>query len=186
MQHVNFQTVTLCKGKHSSPESGACVMELASMLAGEPFSDHPRSVSRPIAALLRGYNDLVDDERRQDLYSYAAHVVGSASSPAVERRRVQRLVSWADDIRRQHPRWSILPRRLRRDAHSNPITDPQAAGRYVINRLPCVTDEVHASVLRLVDELLAIGGETAATVAAGPASRRASSETAREPVGAGA
>ncbi|MGH2856300.1 MAG: hypothetical protein ACRDMJ_02315 [Solirubrobacteraceae bacterium] len=179
MQHVNFQTVTLCKGKHSSPDSGACVMELASMLAGEPFSDHPRTVSRPIAALLRGYNDLVDDDRRQDLYGYAARVVNSASSAAVERRRIQRLVAWADDIRRQHPRWSILPRRLRRDAHTNPITDPQAAGRYVINRLPCVTDEVHASVLALVDELMALGGERHA-----PAAHDGTSAAA-EPVASG-
>jgi hypothetical protein len=42
-------------------------MELASMLAGERFSDRPRSVSRALAAFLRGYNDLLDDKRRQDL-----------------------------------------------------------------------------------------------------------------------
>jgi len=45
MGPVTHQTIRLSRGKHSSPEEGACVMELASMLAGEPFSDHPcRSV----------------------------------------------------------------------------------------------------------------------------------------------
>ncbi len=38
MRQPNYQTVKLSRGKHSSPEYGACVMELASMLAGEPFS----------------------------------------------------------------------------------------------------------------------------------------------------
>jgi hypothetical protein len=32
------------RGQHANPERGVCVMELASMLAGEPFTDHPRSV----------------------------------------------------------------------------------------------------------------------------------------------
>ncbi len=45
------------------------------MLAGESFSDHPRSVSRPIASFLRGYNDLLDDRRRVDLYRFAAQTV---------------------------------------------------------------------------------------------------------------
>ena len=40
-------------------------MELASMLAGEEFSDHPQSVSRPIGAFLRLYNDALDEDRRR-------------------------------------------------------------------------------------------------------------------------
>jgi hypothetical protein len=35
MSVPNHQTIKLSKGKHTSPEEGACVMELASMLAGE-------------------------------------------------------------------------------------------------------------------------------------------------------
>ena len=42
MPPVSHQTIKLSRGRHSSPEHGACVMELASMLAGEGFSDHPR------------------------------------------------------------------------------------------------------------------------------------------------
>lgn len=47
------------------------------MLAGERFSDHPRSVCPVLAMVLRAYNDGIDDERRQDLYKYASIVVGS-------------------------------------------------------------------------------------------------------------
>jgi hypothetical protein len=72
------QTVRLGKYRHSSPEAGGCVMELASILADERFSDDPRSVSRPIAALLRRYNDrLDDDDKRQSLYVYAARILGA-------------------------------------------------------------------------------------------------------------
>jgi hypothetical protein len=70
--HTSHQTIRLSKGKHASPSEGACVMELASMLAGEPFSDRPASVCPVIAGFMRAYNDRIDDERRQDLYRYAA------------------------------------------------------------------------------------------------------------------
>ena len=53
MSPVSYQTIKFSKGKHAYPEEGACVMELASMLAGEPFTDHPamrrtRSPGTPI------------------------------------------------------------------------------------------------------------------------------------------
>jgi hypothetical protein len=63
-----------------------CVMELASILADEPFSDHPRSECPMIGSFLRAYNDRIDDGRRQDLYgcqlsrpaaSGCAYTVGS-------------------------------------------------------------------------------------------------------------
>jgi hypothetical protein len=76
MHRVSHQTVRLAKGRHSSPQHGVCVMELASMLAGEAFSDRPSSVAPSIAAFLRAYNDMIDDERRQDLYAYAARILG--------------------------------------------------------------------------------------------------------------
>ena len=59
---VSHQTVRLRRGKHASPEKGVCVMELASMLAGEPFSDRPQAVCPVIGAYLRSYNDVVDSD----------------------------------------------------------------------------------------------------------------------------
>src|SRR5207237_10059017 len=95
---VTHQTVRLSKGKHSSPEEGACVMELASMLAGEPFSDHPASACPVIGSFLRAYNDSVDDRRRQDMYAYAARVVGSRTGAEVQRARAERLLEWASGL----------------------------------------------------------------------------------------
>jgi len=78
-------------------------MELASMLADEPFSDRPASASPVIAALLRTYNDGLDDERRQDLYPLAALVVGSLRGHAVEEERVSRCLAFASELGRRLP-----------------------------------------------------------------------------------
>jgi hypothetical protein len=61
MSPVSYQTIKLSKGKHTDPQDGACVMELASMLAGEPFTDHPASVCPVIGSFLRSYNDSITD-----------------------------------------------------------------------------------------------------------------------------
>jgi hypothetical protein len=157
MSSVSHQTIKLSRGKHTSPEEGACVMELASMLAGESFSDHPASVCPVIGSLLRAYNDWVDRERRQDLYEYAARVVGSRSqSAAVQSTRVAHVAAWA--MQRRQRRWTrrLLPARLRvigieRDA---PV---QVLGTHVIRSISKLNDDMHAAVLALIDELLAIG-----------------------------
>src|ERR1700748_2422680 len=121
MSPVSYQTIRLSKGKHTTPEDGACVMELASMLAGEPFTDHPASVCPVIGSFMRAYNDSVDDRRRQDLYAYASMVVGSRTSADVQRTRAECLTAWAQQFRRN--RWTrhLLPERMRGlTRHRNP------------------------------------------------------------------
>jgi hypothetical protein len=78
-------------------------MELASMLADEPFSDRPAGTSPVVAALLRTYNDGINDERRQDLYPLAASVVGSASGRAIEEERASRCLAFARELGRGLP-----------------------------------------------------------------------------------
>jgi hypothetical protein len=156
MPQVSHQTIRLAKGKHQSAEQGACVMELASMLAGEPFTDHPQSVSAPIASFLRRYNDLLDDRRRQDLYPYAAKVVGTASTPEVELARVQRLMAWADEMwaTRRWPMRCRLGGLRRSRARTN---HPELAGSYAVRALPRMSDATHVAARALVDELIAMG-----------------------------
>jgi hypothetical protein len=166
MQPSTHQTVRLSKGRHSSPEHGACVMELASMLAGESFTDHPRSVSRAIATFLRSYNDIVDDDRRQDLYRYAADVVGTAGDGATERARATRLIQWADSIEASRSRWSPFVLISRRRAHATRHRSAEEAARYAIRVIPRISDRSHARVLGLLDDLIGIDG-AAATPAAG-------------------
>jgi hypothetical protein len=95
MSSPGFQTVRLGAGSHSSPAHGACVMELASMLAGERFSDHPRTVCPVIAGFLRSYNDRLPECELDQLYALAPLVLGSASTRSVRRDRAFRLLEWA-------------------------------------------------------------------------------------------
>src|SRR3954463_6425802 len=89
------QTVRLSAGRHRSPHAGACVMELASMLAAEPFSDRPHTSSPVIGAFLRTYNDGLDDERRQDLYPLASLIGGTAAGRRLEDERAARCLRFA-------------------------------------------------------------------------------------------
>jgi hypothetical protein len=149
MTDVSHQVVRLGRGKHSSPEHGACVMELASMLAGERFSDRPRTVCPVIGAFLRTYNDAVDDDRRQGLYRYAAEAVGSLADLDVERLRAERCAQWAAEI----APGSRFP--LRRWAARRRLA---AAGEFAAraaSREPYA--EHHDRTLAFVEELLAIG-----------------------------
>lgn len=91
----SYQTVKLSAGRHPAPHLGACVMELASMLAKEPFTDRPATISRVIGAFLRTYNDGLDDGRRQDLYPLASLIVGTAAGRAVERERASRCLAFS-------------------------------------------------------------------------------------------
>ena len=76
-------------GSHDSPGDGVCIVELASVIAGEPFSDHPRCVCKVIAAFLRSWNDRASHSARQRLLPYAERVVGSrAARRAPPRLRV--------------------------------------------------------------------------------------------------
>ncbi len=167
MPPISHQTIKLSRGRHSSPEHGACVMELASMLAGEGFSDHPRTVSRPIASFLRGYNDLLDDRRREDLYRYAAQAVGTADSGAVEEARADRLLAWADRLWERRASRSVLDRMRLRRVHRERSGDPEPAGTYAVHAIGKVTNEKHAAALALVDELIAIGAESSAEISGG-------------------
>jgi hypothetical protein len=95
MAGASHQTVRLSRGRHRSPADGACVMELASMLAGEPFSDRPRCADPVIATFLRAFNDRLDHGRRQQLRPYAAAVVGTRRGRRLSRARRRRCLAFA-------------------------------------------------------------------------------------------
>jgi hypothetical protein len=145
----SHQTIKLSAGRHRGPEHGACVMELASMLAGGPFSDQPPSVCPVIAAFLRSYNDHVDETSRQDLAQYAARVVGTRTVGAVERRRADMCTAWARACcQRPELRVRILHRLLR-------CQGPDVDGVYAA-RAAVVTPNGHERALALLDELIAL------------------------------
>jgi hypothetical protein len=142
MPATSHQTIRLDQGSHASPDDGACVMELASMLAGERFSDHPRSVCPVVAIVLRAYNDAVDDERRQSLYSYAAAAVGTRARRSVTKGRLRRCEAFFGD----------------RVATYNPFFHGRlrAVGLAASAYGRGADDIRHRAFLRLVDELVAM------------------------------
>jgi hypothetical protein len=74
-------------GGHRRGKHGVCVVEYASLLAGERLSDHPDCVCPVIAAFLRCWNDRVSYVERQYLRPYAERIVGTADDRALSRRR---------------------------------------------------------------------------------------------------
>src|SRR4029079_16155458 len=92
---------------------GACVVELSSLVALEPFSHRPRCVCPVVAAFLRGWNDRAAYSDRQRLRPYALRIVGSRAADAITRERRDLCLEWvganlrAGRIRRVLARASI-------------------------------------------------------------------------------
>jgi len=166
MYMPTYQTVRLARGKHLSPDQGACVMELASMLAGEHFTDHPKSVCPVIAAFLRAYNDTIDAGRHADLRDCAAKVVGSRTSRADQRARYEHCLNALQELGGEIR--SPWPCALR-DA-CRPFASYGALGRTYQQLAHALrtTENGHQRAMGLVDELVAIGVDASA----GPAGEK--------------
>ena len=148
MADLHHQTVRLSRGNHGSAQEGACVMELASMLADEPFSDQPQSACPVIGMVLRSYNDGLDDRRRQDLYAYASSVIGTRE-PSATRRRMRMCLDHFGIVL-PLTRTLVPGARLR------------AVGAHAFLAGLRATDEVHAEMLDLIECLIAERGDRAA------------------------
>ena len=66
----------LTRGRHRSPRRGACFMEIASLLAGERWSDHPSCTHPLLGRLARQVNDHTTDAGRRALVMLIPSVVG--------------------------------------------------------------------------------------------------------------
>jgi hypothetical protein len=149
MAHApSFQTVRLARGAHAEPRDGVCTAELASMLAGERFTDRPRTACPAVTAFVRGYNDGLDDAHRQDLYAVAAMLVGSAGGAESVHEHMWRCIMFARELR---------PRRLGlfgpRLSYESDLVNCESAGRHAA-RVARRHENVHARVLAFVAELL--------------------------------
>ena len=106
--------VRLEPGSHRSPDDGVCIVELASVIGGEPFTDSPRCVCCVLAAFLRGWNDRAGYADRQRLYPYASRVVGTGGQRRISRIRRDLCLSWAGaDLDRGPVRRTVARLRMR-------------------------------------------------------------------------
>ena len=77
----------LSRGKHRNPRKGACFMEMASYLAGERWSDHPRCTHPLVASVARLVNDNTTDDGRTRLTELIPSVVGlTTTDPRADAR----------------------------------------------------------------------------------------------------
>jgi hypothetical protein len=178
---TNFQTIRLSRGSHRSPDEGACVMELSSMIAGEPFSDRPQSVCRVIASFLRAYNDVARDRDRQDLYRCAADVIGTRASGEIEQARLERCEATLGELGALRSRslvWRLrspAPCALAGDAGGDQAVEQFMAALARVMRAG--SGRGHACALKLIDQLVAVdAGPPEPGSAAAPAAARRSTE----------
>jgi hypothetical protein len=167
-------------GSHRSPQDGVCVVELASVLAGEKFSDAPRCVCEVIAAYLRAWNDRAGYADRQRLAPYARRIVGSRGSPAVTAARRDTCLTWSGarldgpPFRRFASRLAARVRILMLLGLRPGVRIDTGAGEYAARVVFASQDEEAA--FALLDRLLAIGEDSepaplASAVAGAPQER---------------
>ena len=78
----------LSAGKHRSPRSGGCFAEIASFLAGERWSDHPKCTDPALAELARCVNDIMPDSARWRLAPMIPSVIGTGRRTRAERTEI--------------------------------------------------------------------------------------------------
>src|SRR6266568_4118928 len=105
MSAVDLATVHLDKGSHRSADEGHCLLEVASMLAGQPFGDGPPCVSPVLRTFGISVNDQWDDEQRQKLLPFAPRLLNTAGDGLDEARSYLAL-DWL--IRTYTPAWLDL------------------------------------------------------------------------------
>lgn len=81
----------LGSGRHRSPRKGACLMEYASLLAGERWSDSPSCTHPALATLARAVNDCSGDQARQGLLVVVPDIVHALGIDGEQARLGQRL-----------------------------------------------------------------------------------------------
>src|SRR3954466_4101384 len=96
MNNLDLAVPVLSRGKHRNPRKGACFMEFASYLAGEPWSDHPACTHPLLAGVARDVNDCTTGAGRSRLAPLIPSVIGlTPTDPHVVPRVTARCIQTA-------------------------------------------------------------------------------------------
>jgi hypothetical protein len=130
---MTIDTITLASGAHSTPEAGMCLLEAASFIAGEAFTDHPECVSPVLGSFGRALNDVLPDDKRQRLVPLIPRIIGTRGD-GNDARRSYISLDWL--IRTYLPTFLALtlPEEAEKVKALAPITDmatARAAGTVV-------------------------------------------------------
>ncbi|WP_299035600.1 hypothetical protein [uncultured Pseudokineococcus sp.] len=132
----------LSRGRHRSPRTGACFMEMASFLAGERWSDHPACTHPLLAQLARDVNDRTSDAARARLGLLVPSVVGlHDDDPATDARLALLCARRALPVAAQERQHALAVSLLTgEDAlarlEGRPADDCTAATRAVLEQVP--------------------------------------------------
>jgi len=99
---IDLNLITLDTGAHKTREDGVCLLEAVAWLAGEPHTDNPTCASPILGAYGRSLNDVLPDDKRQELKPYAPLMLGTAGDGHDETRGYLAL-DWL--IRTYTPAW---------------------------------------------------------------------------------
>jgi len=88
MNQVPEYVPVLSAGRHRSPRSGGCFMEIASFLAGGRWSDHPKCADPSLSELARCVNDVMPDDHRSQLAVMIPSVIGTGQRRPMRERAV--------------------------------------------------------------------------------------------------
>jgi len=100
------------RGRHSTATAGVCLMELVSVVANEPFTDHPQCVHPALALAARVVNDQVGDAVRQSLVPLLPQMMAGPrrdlrAGPVIALSCLDSALAFDDD-RRLHARQRVL------------------------------------------------------------------------------
>jgi hypothetical protein len=144
----------LSRGKHRNSRKGACFMEMASVLAGEKWSDHPRCTHPLLADLARHINDATSDDNRHQLALLIPEVVGLTSDdPRVDARIALRCATAALPVSAEERQNALAVSVLTADCvlaglDDRPVGDLEPGSRAALDSAPHAAQWAQAFVRR--------------------------------------
>ncbi|GAA1701951.1 hypothetical protein ACFTSF_30545 [Kribbella sp. NPDC056951] len=145
MNDFDLSVPVLSRGKHRNPRKGACFMEFASYLAGEPWSDHPACTHPLLAGVARDVNDCTSDAGRTRLAPLIPSVIGlTPDDPHVVPRVTARCIQHALPVVSQERQYIlavalIVGERQLALIDGRPLDDLEPESREVLESVPAAT-----------------------------------------------
>ncbi|TDD46409.1 hypothetical protein E1263_36610 [Kribbella antibiotica] len=145
MNNFELSVPVLSRGKHRNARKGACFMEFASYLAGEPWSDHPSCTHPLLAGVARDVNDCTTDAGRSRLAPLIPSVIGlRPDDPHVVPRVTARCLQHALPVVSQERQYIlavalIVGERQLALLDGRPLDDLEPASRDVLESVPAAT-----------------------------------------------
>jgi hypothetical protein len=145
MNNLDLAVPVLSRGKHRNPRKGACFMEFASYLAGEPWSDHPSCTHPLLAGVARDVNDCTTDAGRSRLAPLIPSVIGlTPDDPHVVPRVTARCIQQALPVVSQERQYILAVALLVGEKHlaaldGRPLDDIEPDSLAVLESVPSAT-----------------------------------------------